>query len=224
MAWAHNSFAPDMPFNQCLTVPTELTLREVAGEVRLCPEPLKELELLYGDKLVRKNSSVRKINKVTHGYPATEYRLKLKLNQLIKPVSIELNGLVITLDPVSHSIFCKGNLNGIEQFTKTVHRWQTFTDEGAVFGALNTAGEVELDIFVDRLIVEIFANRGEVYMPVSQFLYPDPVVGERGFGDDGNQHISFFTPKRGITIETEDKELIVESFELYSMKSMWENQ
>ena len=221
MAWAFNSFAPNMPFNQCLTIPTELAIRKTAEGLRLCPTPIKELELLYDDKLAENNISVKKFNTLAHDYHATEYRLKLKITNLSKPFSIRLNGLKILLDPAAESISCLGNLNSIEHFAKTDHRWQAFNKEGAVTGSLNTQGEIVLDILVDRLIVEIFANNGEVYMPVSQFIYPDPVVGERGFGDDGNQHVSFFTPEKGIKIETQDEHVKIVSFELNSMKSMW---
>lgn len=48
VGWMINGTYPDMPFNQQMTFPCELTLRAFADGIRLCKNPVREIDLLYG--------------------------------------------------------------------------------------------------------------------------------------------------------------------------------
>jgi fructan beta-fructosidase len=48
VGWARINM-PGMPFNQAFSLPTELTLKTTPDGIRLCAEPIKELESLRGD-------------------------------------------------------------------------------------------------------------------------------------------------------------------------------
>lgn len=50
VGWARINM-PGMPFNQAFSLPTELTLKTTPAGIRLCAEPIKELETLRGDAL-----------------------------------------------------------------------------------------------------------------------------------------------------------------------------
>ena len=47
ISWMRNGRYPSMPFNQQMSFPVELTLRTLPVGVRLCREPVREIELLH---------------------------------------------------------------------------------------------------------------------------------------------------------------------------------
>ena len=47
ISWMRDGKYPAMPFNQQMTFPVELTLRTLPEGIRLCREPVKEIELLH---------------------------------------------------------------------------------------------------------------------------------------------------------------------------------
>nr|WP_309690322.1 glycoside hydrolase family 32 protein [Armatimonas sp.] len=47
IAWMRGGSYPGMPFNQQLSFPTDLTLREIGGQKRLCRQPIPEISLLW---------------------------------------------------------------------------------------------------------------------------------------------------------------------------------
>ena len=48
IAWMRDGKYPDMPFNQQMTFPCDLTLRTLNGELRLFRQPVREIERLQG--------------------------------------------------------------------------------------------------------------------------------------------------------------------------------
>ncbi|MBM3215268.1 glycoside hydrolase family 32 protein [Candidatus Poribacteria bacterium] len=50
IAWMRGGKYPDMPFNQQMSFPSELTLRDTAKGVRLHREPVREIASLYGSE------------------------------------------------------------------------------------------------------------------------------------------------------------------------------
>lgn len=51
LAWMHHGTYPDMPFNQQMTFPCDLSLRTVDGNMRLCRTPITEIQELYDESL-----------------------------------------------------------------------------------------------------------------------------------------------------------------------------
>ncbi len=49
ISWMRNGRYPAMPFNQQMTFPVELTLRTLPEGIRLCREPVGEIELLHAE-------------------------------------------------------------------------------------------------------------------------------------------------------------------------------
>jgi levanase/fructan beta-fructosidase len=49
-AWMRGSDFPDMPFNQQISFPCELTLHKTANGLRISREPISEISRLYGDQ------------------------------------------------------------------------------------------------------------------------------------------------------------------------------
>jgi len=57
IGWARIQM-PDMPFNQTFSLPTNLTLRTTPAGVRMCANPIKELESLRGEPIITATKSI----------------------------------------------------------------------------------------------------------------------------------------------------------------------
>ena len=143
IAWMHGGKFPDMPFNQQMSIPCEITLRKLPEGIRLCRVPVREIKKLRGRK-----------------YSFGPVTLKPGENILSK-ISGEL-----------FEIQCEVELAGAEEFGLTLRGTPlvyNVNDQTLVCGdkkgemkLLN--GKVKLQILVDRTSIEIFVNDGRASM------------------------------------------------------------
>jgi fructan beta-fructosidase len=142
--WAQIS-TPGMPFNQSMYFPTELTLRTLPEGVRLCSQPVAELA----------NLSI-------NDYAWTNLTLSAGSNPLSG-----IRGSLFNL----HATFAPGTAQTINfsfQVVSVVYNVaaQQITCNGKTNSLAPSGGVVQLQILVDRDTVEIFANDGQLYMPL----------------------------------------------------------
>lgn len=132
---------PNMPFGSCMNIPQEMTLKNVNGELRLCAEPVKEIENLYLDTKSFENVSVSKNDsfKAKVNSKACDVKIKLSCRDTFK---IGLFGLDIEYDAEKNILKC--------------------ADKEAPVN--NENGSVELRIVYDTVYTEIFAGSGSIFM------------------------------------------------------------
>jgi len=144
IAWGRIA-TPGMPFNQCMLFPCELTLRTTEDGIRMFAEPVKEVELLHGqryswhDEILEPDSN-----------PLAEVRGELfhlrgqvdvgHANEL----TFVIRGLPIVYDVARRELSCKGKTAPLQPAN----------------------GTIRLEILVDRTSMEIFGNDGRIYMPI----------------------------------------------------------
>lgn len=136
IAWMRGGQYPDMPFNQQMTFPTDLTLRAVGGAWRVFRQPVPEIKLLHRREHVWKNL------KLTAG-ASRPLAAKGGLFRLLAEVDIpadasltfHLRGAAVTA--TARSIACRSKPAPVE------------------------TGVRALEILVDRTSIETFANHGE---------------------------------------------------------------
>ena len=135
--------APDMPFTQMITFPAELSLRTTTEGIRLCANPIEELELLHKGEM-----TLTDIREDKDLLPDLDGELGELLH--IK-AEFELGA--------KHSYGVFGlRLNGYE------------IEYDARHNRLNDAfldienGKICLEILMDRTSVEIYANNGRLYL------------------------------------------------------------
>ena len=58
IAWMPGGKYPDMPFNQQLSFPCDLTLRSFPKGLRICRLPVKEIESIYGKQHTWKDKAI----------------------------------------------------------------------------------------------------------------------------------------------------------------------
>ena len=167
IAWMRGGRYPDMPFNQQLSFPCDMTLRSFPEGLRVCRLPAKEIESLYGKRHAWKDTIAK---------PG---------ENLLKDVSGELFDIRLQVDLAGATTFgvtCRGEAVTYSAEKKTL----TCLGKKASVDAAN--GRITLRILVDRTSIEVFANDGKVSM--SSCFLPDP--GKSGlelFCDGGSPRI-----------------------------------
>jgi sucrose-6-phosphate hydrolase SacC (GH32 family) len=136
-AWMRGPPFPDMPFNQQVTFPCELTLRSTPKGPRVFREPIREIALLHQGRDTWTNRTL-KANEVLPLAPSG------RLFHLQAEVSIP-QGASLTF-----------NLRGIPLIL-TSNTIESGTRPAPVTGPIKT-----VEILVDRASIEAFVNRGEV--------------------------------------------------------------
>jgi fructan beta-fructosidase len=129
-----------MPFNQCMTFPTELRLKKSFDGYRLCPKPIREINTLY------KNSQV--------------YQDKV-LDEKNKSFTSPVNGDVLHIvaefmrgDSGDFGITINGYEISYSNFFNACNKINYPVPEHAVF---------KIEAIVDKAIIEVFINNGELY-------------------------------------------------------------
>lgn len=136
VAWMRGGTYPDMPFNQQITVPRELTLRTTAEGPRLFRQPIRELELLHEREETWTNRILNTGQTLMLAPAGDLFRMQAEVNIA--------EGATLTL-----------NARG----TKMI-----FTRNSMASGAkpvLLSAALTRFEVLVDRTSVEAFANSGE---------------------------------------------------------------
>ena len=136
---------PDMPFNQMMDFPVELSLRTTEEGIRMCAEPVGEIASLH-----RRSHAFGGLEVSSDGGPLPGIEgglLHLEARwSILEATELELSigGVPIVYRVEASELECAG------------HR-----------GPLRPrGGAIELEILVDRTSIEIFGDRGRLYMPV----------------------------------------------------------
>ena len=147
IAWMNGSNFPDMPFNQQMSFPRELTLHRVDKGYVLKSMPVNELALLYGRKYIWKSLVVEEKNCFTTKLNTPAFYLKTGFavdSVDAQILAFDINGLNLIYDSVKQ-ILTVGKENG-----ETLKQMVLKPNEG----------RIELDILSDIASVEIFVNQG----------------------------------------------------------------
>ena len=144
---------PSMPFNQMMNFPVQLTLRTTEEGIRMFAEPVREIELLHAKK---------------HAWQ--DKALKEGGENLLKGIEGDLFHIVAEFEP-GDAAELGFRLRG----TPVVYdaKAQQLDAKGCKAALKPEGGKVRLEILVDRTSVEVFANRGRIYMPVGAIASDD---------------------------------------------------
>lgn len=138
---------PGMPFNQMMCFPCELTLAQTQDGPRLRWRPVKEIELLRRSRRNFQGLSVGGSELVLPGYSAELMDLSMNMDASgAEVVTIRVRGIPVEYDFKNRKITCSG----------------------ASAPLASPGGIQQTRILVDRTSVEIFADDGLVYMPISE--------------------------------------------------------
>ena len=218
ISWMRGGQYPAMPFNQQMSFPVELTLRSLPGGIRLCREPIEEIELLHertrtwpdGDlaEMAAAQFQQRFESGEISSYEVTnlreaESRLVLADQGDLFDVRMEIE---VGGDERGR---VDGEIAGSKGFAVEVqgHRVeydaarQTLTCMGKNAALRTIDGRVRLQLLVDRTSQEIFGNDGELSM---SFCFLPEAANHR------------------LALCAEDQGVRVVSLTVHELRSAWE--
>lgn len=144
IAWGRTGH-PDMPFNQMMNFPVELTLRTTESGPRLFAWPVREIAVLYQKEkafpVLELADTSRRLENITGGLYDVSAVFEMGDAE---EAGVTACGLPITFNTGASELRCG--------------------DKAAPLKPAD--GAIHLRLLVDRLSVEIFANEGRVYMPM----------------------------------------------------------
>jgi fructan beta-fructosidase len=140
---------PGMPFNQCMSVPLDLSLQEDAKGLHLAYAPVEELKALRGAPIEIPAGSLGAVNVLAPVQgDSFDFEVEIKPGTAQK-IAFKFRGLDVTYDVASGMLQCK-------KISAPVPLEQ---------------GVLKLRMMLDRVTLDIFAAHGAVYAPV-YFLPP----------------------------------------------------
>jgi fructan beta-fructosidase len=150
IAWMNGGRYPGMPFNQQMSFPSTLTLRTLPEGVRMCREPVTEIEKVHG----------KEHNLGSRALKANESPLK--------DITGDLFDILIEFEPgdAAEVVF---NIRGTPVVYDVQKKLVVFLGKTAKLEPVD--GKVKLRILVDRPCIEVFGNDGRMSMS-SCFLPP----------------------------------------------------
>jgi len=138
---------PGMPFNQQMLFPVELTLRTTEDGPRLFAQPISEIMKIYGKSWIFQDIIVEEgqqsIIEENHDDGLYDISTEFEIG------SAEKFGLIINDIQITYEIK--------EQKLNCEERYASLSP---------MEGKIKIRILVDRTSLELFANDGQIYMPI----------------------------------------------------------
>ena len=136
---------PDMPFNQMMTFPVELTLHTTDEGVRLFPYPVKEIEKIRGKRHAWSDETLEPGANLLSGVEGELFDIDAEFEVGdANEIGFVIGGIGVTYNVEAGELACG--------------------EEKASLAP--SGGKVRLRLLVDRVSIEIFAGDGLVYMPM----------------------------------------------------------
>lgn len=150
IAWMSGGKYPDMPFNQQMSFPCELTLRTAPEGIRLCRQPVKEIETIHQKEHSWHNQKLKPGENFLSGVSGDlfDIRAEIELGNATE-VGFTIRGEKIEYDVAEKQLSCLGRSAHLEP----------------------RQNKIQLQVLVDRTSIEVFGNEGRVSM--SSCFLPD---------------------------------------------------
>ena len=165
IGWGQGITFPEMPFNQQMTIPVELTLRSTDDGPRMFAEPVAEIASLRGDKYSFADIELQDAEQELPGFSGQLFDVDLVLIPgTARQIGVAFGDVAVTYDVEQRSLRC-----------------------GQVTAPLTPVeGRVSLRILVDRGSLEVFGGGGTVALSVGAKLpeeqFPVQVFARGGHG------------------------------------------
>lgn len=139
IGWARGVNTENVAFNQSMTFPTELILKESFDGLRLCPTPVKEIETLYSESHVYEDEIIKEKEPWETALHGDTFHILAEFE---------------TGDAHEFGL----NINGYElSFNQLIGRFNN--DHYS-----NLDSEIfKIEVIIDKTLMEIFINDGELY-------------------------------------------------------------
>jgi fructan beta-fructosidase len=196
--WRYAEKTPTSTWRGALTIPTELGLVETETGLRLTQKPVSEFTLLRDARWRWGNVTIQPDHPFHPFVKGNQLKIVAEIEAVIHAASFGIrvlagneNGMTIGYDPQKQTLFIDRTQSGQVDFHEefpSVHQSPLTLDNG----------RLRLHIFVDRSMVEVFANDSLA------------CFSERVFPDESST---------GIVVFTEGAAVQLKSFEVFELKT-----
>jgi fructan beta-fructosidase len=187
MAWGVIP-TPEMPFNMSLLFPVELSLRTTDEGLRMFAYPVNEIENIYSREHMWSNLKLEPGQNCLSEIEGEFFDIDAEVEVAeTDSFGFIINGLSITYDRITHLLSCG--------------------EEGVVVRPDECI--IRLRILADRMSVEIYANDGQVYMPMrnTEILTPtEACVKEE---------------QKSLAVFTKGGDILIHSLTVHELESIW---
>ena len=150
--WMNGGRFPGMPFNQQMSFPCEVTLRTFPEGIRLCRQPVREIESIHGKHQHWSGVVVQPGENPLARVSGKLFDIRSEIESgNAAVVSFEVRGVAVVYNVASETLACLGESAPLDM----------------------VQGRINLQILVDRTSIEVFANDGKIVMSFSLPLAPD---------------------------------------------------
>jgi len=141
IAWMDGGKYPGMPFNQQMSFPCELALRTFPEGIRMCRNPIRDIENLYGETVTLDDR-----NLVPGKNP-------------LEGLSGDLFDIQLEVEPYQATEFGLHMANFLMRYNVGDH---TLSCDGATATLSPESGRIKLRALMDRTSIEVFGNDGRI--------------------------------------------------------------
>jgi sucrose-6-phosphate hydrolase SacC (GH32 family) len=154
IAWMRGGQYPGMPFNQQMSFPCELTLRKFSEGIRLCRNPVGEIEKIRAKEHIWRDLMLRPGENPLRDTAGDLLDIRMAIEPSAAAlVELKLRGETILYDAEKKELRYRGKKADLEPI----------------------AGRIQLQVLVDRASLEIFANGGQRCMSFCVPLDPKQI-------------------------------------------------
>lgn len=183
---------PDMPFNQMITFPVNLTLRTTDEGIRMFGEPVDEIKGLHKKRHSLTGETIDGI-RVIQDIEGELFHITAEFEiGKAESFGVTVREFDIKYDVAASQLICEGPDNdfGPQSFCEPI-----------MVPLFPKDGRIRVEMIVDRTLVEVFVDDGRYYIPMGTYLVDkDPAV--KLYSDNGITKLN--------------------EFELYELSSIWE--
>jgi sucrose-6-phosphate hydrolase SacC (GH32 family) len=143
IVWMRGGKYPGMPFNQQLTFPCEITLRNTPQGLRLCRNPVREIKLLRKKQHKWQNLTLKPGDKPLEGITGELFEIQAEIEPAeAKEIGFRIRGIDVVYNVKKQKIYCLGEDGPLKPID----------------------GRIDLHLLVDRTSLEAFGNNGLLSM------------------------------------------------------------
>ncbi len=179
MGWGRGIDMRDMPFNQMILFPVTLSLKTTDAGIRMYVNPVEEIINLHQQHWDWANETVSPGENPLASISGELFQIKAEL----KPQGTDSCKFMIRNIPVSYDVSS-----------------QQLTCQGKSASVALENGKITLEILVDRMSIEIYANGGRMYMPIGVDMVNNP---------------------KSLEFATEGGDTLIEKLDIYELQSVW---
>lgn len=163
IAWMSGGKYPEMPFNQQMSFPRELTLRTTPDGIRLFCNPVREIEKLRADQRQWSNAALRPGENLLADLRGELFEIRAEIELgAAQQVGFDLRGIKVCYNPIEKKLSCDKVSAPLEP----------------------VRGRITLQLLLDRTSLEVIANDG--LMNLNHCFVPDESnQGLRLYADGG---------------------------------------